>query len=111
MRPLHSDYSPAHRVARELEAAGTLVESISYGHSSPSMCMPAEATLYLTDGTVATLSDTSCVDDIGFSAHVIRGGSVRNGTLTMRYKQPVLGDAFDDVVTEVKDTIVGAIPA
>lgn len=108
---MYTANSPAHRVARELEAAGTLVESISYDHSSPSMCVPAEATLYLTDGTVAILSDTSCVDDIGFSAHVIRGGSVRNGTLTMRYKQPVLGDVFDDVVAEVKGAIAGVIPA
>lgn len=105
MRPMHSDYSPAHRVAREIEAAGTLVESISYVHSSPSMCMPAEATLFLTDGTVAILSDTSCVDDIGFSAYVIRRGSVRNGTLDMRYRYPVLGEKFDSVVSEMKQAL------
>lgn len=98
--------SPAHRVARELESvAGTLVESISYGYSSPSMCMPAEATLYLTDGTVATLSDTSCVDDIGFSVHVIRCGSVRNGTLDVQFRYPVLGEKFNDVVAEMKQTL------
>lgn len=105
MRPMHSDYSPAHRVARELEAAGTLVESVSYGQSSPSMCMPAEATLYLTDGAVAVLSDTSCVDDIGFSAFVIHRGGVSLGTRDVRFRYSVLGEKFDGVVSEMKQVL------
>lgn len=103
--------SPAHRVARELEADTALFEPACYDEAAPRVGMPAEAALFMHDGTLVTFTDVSCVEDLGFTAYLIRGGSVRNGTLTMRYKQPVLGDVFDDVVAEVRNAIAGVIPA
>ena len=63
--------SPAHRVARELEADTALVESISYGPSSPRVGVPAEASVFLHDATVVTLYDVSCVEDLGFTCYAI----------------------------------------
>lgn len=97
--------SPAHRVAHELASDTALVKSVSYDLSAPSLCMPAEATLYLADGTVAILSDTSCVDDIGFSAFVIHRGGVSLGTRDVRFRHPVLGAKFDSTVSEMKQVL------
>lgn len=108
---MYTATSPAHRVARELESDTALFEPACYDEAAPRVGMPAEAALYMHDGTLVTFTDVSCVEDRGFTAYLIRGGSVRNGTLAMRYKQPVLGDVFADVVTEVKDAIAGVIPA
>lgn len=102
---MYTTTSPAHRVARELESDTALVKSVSYDSSAPSLCMPAEATLYLTDGAVAVLSDTSCVDDIGFSAFVIHRGGVSLGTRDVRFRYPVMGEKFDGVVSEMKQVL------
>lgn len=97
--------SPAHRVARELEADNALIESVSYGPSSPRVGVPAEASVFLHNGTVVTLSDVSCVEDLGFTCYAIRRGSVRHGTLDAKFRYPVLGEKFNDVVAEMKRTL------
>lgn len=103
---MYTATSPAHRVARELESvAGSLVESVSYGPSSPRVGMPAEASVFLHNGTVATLHDISCVEDRGFTCYVIQRGSVRHGTLDVQFRYPVLGGKFDGVVAEMKRTL------
>lgn len=102
---MYSAISPAHRVARELESDTALVESISYGPSSPRVGVPAEASVFLHDGTVVTLYDISCVEDLGFTCYAIHRGSVRHGTLDIDFRYPVLGDKFNDVVAEMKRTL------
>lgn len=75
------------------------------------MGVPAEASVFLHDGTIVTLYDVSCVEDLGFTCYAIHRGSVRHGTLDVQFKYPVLGDKFNDVVAEVRGAIAGVIPA